>query len=277
MSARGTTISKLSPADAELAYAAAQKVVETHRRIVGFVKPGRTLAEIDHEIGKILASIDCRSCFLGYRIPKLPAFQSHACLSVNDCVVHGWHGYLRRPLERGDLLKIDVGVWHQGWVGDAAWTYAVGEADERQRRLMECGKESLRRGVEQLKPGSPLMNWAKTVQETVELKYGFRCVRGLGGHGYGRSLHGPPFVSNVLPAYAGEWPDAFLRCQPGMLLAVEPMIAVGTGATHQGRGEWPIFSADRSMSVHYEADVLITEDGPRDLTEGLSSQPDVVG
>jgi methionyl aminopeptidase len=121
------------------------------------------------------------------------------------------------------------------------------------------------------------MDWAKTVQHFVERECGYHLVRGLGGHGYGRDLHGPPFISNVVPSYPGEWPDAWKPFTPGMLFAVEPMIAVGTTEISSSGRSWPIRTADGSLSVHYEADVLVTADGMRDLTEGMQSLPDVVG
>jgi methionyl aminopeptidase len=268
---------RVHPTDVDTAYAAAQCVVETHRRVAAFVRPGQTLAEIDGFVGQTLEALKCRSCFQGYRVPRLPPFPSHACLSVNDCIVHGTAASLARPLEPGDLLKVDIGVVHRGWIGDAAWTYSLGEPTPEVRRLMECGKTAIRKGIERLRPDTPLIAWAETVQGYVEGECGFFLVRGLGGHGYGRKLHAPPFVANVVPSHPGEWPDARRCPDPGMLIAVEPMIAVGTGRTVQARKQWPILTADGSMSVHYEHDVLITDGEPRVLTEGLDEVPDVVG
>ena len=121
------------------------------------------------------------------------------------------------------------------------------------------------------------MDWARAIHPYVEDECGFWLVRGLGGHGYGKRLHGPPFISNVVPQHAHEWPDAWRTFQPGLLVAVEPMLAVGTGEIRSERRDWPIFTRDGSLSVHYEADVLITDDGPRDLTEGMQDLPDIVG
>lgn len=277
MSSGASTRLRLSVADAEAAHAAARKVVETHRRLADFLRHGQTLAQIDQFVAKNLAELGCRSCFLGYKVGRSPAFPSHACLSVNECVVHGTAGYLTRPLREGDVLKVDIGVWHQGWVGDAAWTYLFAPVQPEVRRLAECGKESLRRGVEQLRPGNTFLAWAQAVQQHVEEECGFHLVRGLGGHGYGKRLHAPPFVANSVPTYSGEWPDALTPCSPGTLVAVEPMLAIGTGETFQRGREWPVFTKDGSMSVHYEHDVLITEDGPRVLTAGLEQVNDVVG
>ncbi len=266
----------LSESDAEHAYVSAQKVVTVHRRLADFLQVGLTLAQIDSFVAQTLDSIGAKSCFLGYRAGRLPPFPSHACLSVNDCVVHGTAGYYEKPMERGDLLSIDIGVAYRGWMGDAAWTYSFGPPGDDARRLMDAGKDSLRLGVEQLRPENTYMAWAQAVQGCVEGERGLHLIRGLGGHGYGRKLHGPPFISNVVPQTPIEWPEGLKKCAPGTLIAVEPMLAVGTSATEQGQGQWPIFTADGSLSAHYEHDVLITENGPRVLTEGLDELVDVI-
>lgn len=265
-----------TPADESAAYDAAQKVVEIHRRLTGFLAIGQTLAQIDQFVGQSLQDLHAKSCFFKYRPGRMPPFPSQACLSLNDCVVHGTAGYYTAPLKPGDLLSIDIGVAYRGWMGDAAWTYAFGSRTPEIARLCEAGKESLRLGIEQLRPDKPLIEWARACQVCVENDYGYHLIRGLGGHGYGRSLHAPPFVSNVVPSFPGEWPDATTVPTPGTLIAVEPMLAIGTGDTFQEHGTWPIYSADRSMTVHYEHDVLITEDGNRVLSEGLEDLDDLI-
>jgi methionyl aminopeptidase len=269
---------RLTPADVDAAYASAQKVVEIHRRLSVFLRPGQKLAEIDAFVARSLEELKCTSCFLGYTTStRLPKFPSYACLSVNDCVVHGTAGYTTAPLKPGDVLKIDIGVLHRGWIGDAAWTYLFAPVAPEVKRLADCGKDSLRIGIQHLQPGRPYIDWARAVQEHVEGKCGFHLVRGLGGHGYFRSeLHAPPYVSNVVPLSPGEWSDAFTKCQPGTTIAVEPMIAAGTHETRNPARTWPIFSADGSLTVHHEHDVLITEKGPRVLTEGLDEINDVI-
>ena len=256
---------------------AAEKVVETHRRLVEFLRAGQTLAQVDAFVGSTLTDLDSVSAFKNYRVRGHPPFPSEACLSVNECIVHGTHDMTSTPIAPGDLLSIDIGVIHDGWIGDAAWTYVIEDTDEVSMNLVIAGRESLRLGVEAMQPGRPLVDWARAVQDHVEKKCGFGLVRGLGGHGYGRTLHGPPFISNVVPTYPGEWPDAFRSFRPGMLVAVEPMLAVSTTEIRSEGREWPIYSADGSRSVHHEADVLITEDGPINLTASLFDLPDVVG
>jgi methionyl aminopeptidase len=265
-----------SKTDVDAAYAAAQKVVEVHHRLADLLAMGQTLAEIDGFVLKTLQDLGCVSCFHKYRPGNLPPFPSQACLSVNACVVHGTAGYTSEPMKAGDILKIDIGVKYKGWIGDAAWTYVFGAMNDETKRLTDSGKESLAEGIKELRPGNTYMDWAKRVQDIVENKYGFHMIRGLGGHGYGRKLHAPPWISNVVPSYPGEWPDGFKPCEPGTLVAVEPMIGVGTGEIFQKHKDWPIYTKDRSMSVHYEHDVLITENGPRILTEGLESVTDVI-
>lgn len=277
MSLTFPTKSKLSAADAGHALDAAQKVVETHRRLSGFLAKGQTLAHVDAFVAKTLDELGCKSCFLGYRQrPSDPKFPSHACLSLNECIVHGTAGYTTAPLKKGDVIKIDIGVTYRGWIGDAAWTYSIGEPTRQIRSLMQCGKDCLRLGIKTLRPQNTYLEWAKVVQKHVEEQCGFHLIRGLGGHGYGRKLHAPPYVSNVVPKHPGDWPDAILRCEVGTLLAVEPMIAIGTGEVKQNKSEWPILTADGSMSVHYEHDVLVTENGPKVLTEGLDDVVDVI-
>lgn len=277
-----------SPAESDAAYAAAQVVVECHRRIAAFLKVGQTLAQIDKFVGEQIADQRAKSCFLGYspKRSRLPPFPSHACLSLNECVVHGWHGYVQRPLREGDVLKIDIGVTHQGWIGDAGWTYVFGQPSKQIAMLMEAGKESLRRGIKQLVPGKTYLAWAREVQNCVEKEYGFHLVRTMGGHGLidGNKpwLHGPPYISNVMPAKTSDWPESQDDCEPGTLIAVEPMLAIGTGELADKPSKllpyerWPEFIADGTMSVHYEHDVLITDKGNRVLTEGMDDLPDVV-
>jgi methionyl aminopeptidase len=262
--------------EVDAAHAAAQCVVRTHERLVEFLKAGQTLAQIDRFVAETLSDLNCRSAFLHYRMKGLPPFPSHACLSLNDCIVHGTHDMTDEPVAPGDMLKVDIGVIHEGWIGDAAWTYAFGEVPDETLRLMQCGRESLKRGIAALLAGRPLVDWAKAVQEYVEKECGFHLIRGLGGHGYGKRLHGPPFVSNVVPRHPGEWPDAWKNLRRGQLLALEPMISVGTAEIASTSGRWPIYTADGSLSVHYEANVLVTEEGSRDLTEGLDQLPDII-
>lgn len=271
------TIPLLRGKEVDAAKKSADHVVEIHRRLTEFLCAGITLAEIDSFVASILKEQKSKSAFLKYKIPGQPPFPSHSCISVNDCVVHGTHTMSLAPLQPGDLISIDIGVTHQGWIGDAAWTWAIEHAEDEHLKLMQAGKDSLAAGIKAMQPGKPLMDFAKACQGVAESEYGFHLIRGLGGHGYGKTLHAPPFISNVVPSHPSEWPDAWRLFEPGMLIAVEPMLAIGTGQIETKKGTWPIYSADHSMSVHYEADILISEDGPIDLTEGLQDLPNIVG
>ena len=266
-----------SPNDVEAATAAAERTVEIHRRLVEWLRPGQTLAEIDTFVAENLFDLNSTSAFLGYRAKPHPRFPSHACLSLNECVVHGTHDMTRTPIKEGDLLSIDIGVLHMGWIGDAAWTYAIVDAEPIALSLMQAGRDCLAAGIEAMQPGRPLLDWARAVQKHAEDECGFKLIRGLGGHGYGKSLHGPPFISNVVPQHPGEWTDAFSSFKPGLLVAVEPMLSLTTDSVRSVGKGWPLFSSDDSLSVHYESDILITEDGPLNLTAGLFDLPDRVG
>ena len=266
-----------SPRDISDARAAAQCVVETHRRLAKWLRVGLTLAEVDSFCVEVFKELKCESAFKGYKVRGHPPFKSHTCLSLNDMVVHGEHDSIVEPLKEGDLLALDIGVKHRGFIGDAAWTYSIGSATEMGLRLQKCGRESLRRGIAAIRPGRPLIEWAKAVQGYVEKESGFYLVRGLGGHGIGRLLHESPYISNTAPTYPGEWNEAWKTFEPGMLLAVEPMISLGTNEVRSNGSAWPIYTADGSFSVHYEADVMVTANGCEDLTAGMSELPDVVG
>jgi methionyl aminopeptidase len=271
------TVPLISSHEAKEAGVSAKHVVEVHYALTEYLRAGLTLPEIDTFVANKLRELKCKSAFLKYKIPGQPPFPSHSCLSVNDCVVHGTHIMPQSPLSAGDIVSIDIGVIHHGWVGDAAWTWAIEHATDENHKLMQAGRESLAAGIKAMQPSRPMMDFARAVQGVAETDFDFHLIRGLGGHGYGRTLHAPPFISNVVPAHPSEWPDAWRTFEPGMLIAVEPMLAVGTGQIENVRGTWPIFSADHSTSVHYEADVLITEDGPVDLTAGLQELPYIVG
>lgn len=266
-----------------MARESARRVVIIHQRVVEMLRVGVTLAEIDGFIGRQLEDLKAKSSFLGYRQgPRTPVFPGHACLSVNHCVVHGTVAHHTDPMRPGDLLKIDVGVNYRGFMGDAAWTYVFRERSELVARLMDCGKETMRVGVPALRPGNTYLAWAQAVQPIVETKYGFFLVEQLGGHGLGRTPHSRPYISNVVPESLSSWADAKTPCLSGHYVAVETMIAAGTGEYYErqlGKSmtEWPAYMADGSMSVHYEHDVLITEQGPETLTADLANQPDIVG
>lgn len=267
----------MSVSEIDGAATAAGMVVDIHRHLAEWLRAGQTLAQIDTFVAKALDDLGAKSAFLGYRTGRYPRFPSYACLSPNDVVVHGTAGMSLEPMKSGDLISIDIGVKYRGWIGDAAWTYVFEHADETVQRLCDCGRRSIQLGIAQLQPCTPLLRWAEAIERYVEDECGFRLVRGLGGHGYGQKLHTPPFVSNVTPRTRTEWPDSTYELKPGDLLAVEPMLAEGSAELEQQPRQWPISTADGGRAVHYEHDVLITDDGPRVLTAGLDELPTIVG
>jgi methionyl aminopeptidase len=264
-------------ADMDAARASAARVCRVHEALVEFLRAGLTLSQVDEFVGETLAKLDATSAFLRYRASGYPPFPSQSCLSPNDVVVHGTHLMSDAGLVEGDLLSVDIGVLHKGWVGDAAWTYAIGSVSDENLRLLRTGRQSLFDGIDAIAQGRPLLDWARAVQHCVEDQAGMSLVRGLGGHGYGRTLHGPPFISNVVPTVPGEWPDAFRVWKPGMLIAVEPMLNLGAHDVVSDPGAWPIRTRDGSNSAHYEADLLIGDDGVEVLTADMFKLPDVVG
>lgn len=283
---------RLTPAQIDAAHASGQMVVEIHRRVSAWLRPGVTLPQIDAFLAGLYKELGCSSCFLNYRGHNGPPYPSQACLSVNECVVHGTHRYYAKPIGPGDVLKVDVGIYYgkgpEKWIGDAAWTYYFGEPTADMKRLMAAGKESIRAGIDELRAGAAYLKWACAVQDCVEKKHGLFCIRNWGGHGIGqwkgerdRGLHLPPHLLNHRPDDREAWTEADWTWEPGNLIAVEPMIAVGTGETFQNKidkwtYDWPVFSADRSLSVHYEHDVVVTDGRPLVLTDGLESVNDVI-
>ncbi len=259
-----------------LARESAQKVVQIHRSLIDFIRPGKTLEEIDIYIAKQLEKLDSSSCFLNYVPYKGHApFPSHACLSVNECIVHGTHDYLQRPLQIGDLIKVDIGVNYKGWLGDAAWTYSIGPASKEIRHMMNVGKKAIQIGLTHLRNGQDVNSWAEAVYNFVDKESGLFISRSLTGHGYNikdkgkRILHGAPIIPNFPhPAYSSN-------LKTGDMVAVEPMISLGSSFVKKmSDNKWPLFTSDDSMSVHYEHDVLITDNDPEILTQGLDDLQD---
>ena len=263
--------------DMDAARVSAAHVCRVHDALVEFLREGLTLTQVDSFVGTTLKQLNSTSAFLRYRASGYPPFPSQSCLSPNDVVVHGTHLMSDTPLAEGDLLSVDIGVLHKGWVGDAAWTYAIGSVSDENLRLLQTGRQALLDGIGAIAEGRPLLDWARAVQRCVEDDANMSLVRGLGGHGYGRTLHGPPFISNVVPTTPGEWPDAFRVWKPGMLVAVEPMLNLGGHEVISDPRSWPIRTRDGSNSAHYEADLLIGQDGVEVLTADMFNLPDVVG
>jgi methionyl aminopeptidase len=211
-----------------------------------------TTAEIDATAEKFIRSQGGEPAFKGYR-----GFPGSICASPNSMVVHG----IPAPYElhRGDILSIDIGVILDGWVADAAITHPIGNVTPIAQRLLASTRAALFDAVDQCRPGNRLGDVSHAVETRVEAD-GFAVIRSLVGHGIGRDMHEDPQIPNF-----GE-PGTGPELEEGMVLAIEPMVNVGTHHVRMGSDNWAVYSQDGSLAAHFEHTVAITADGPRILT-----------
>ena len=231
---------------------AGQVASEVLMELVKAIEPGRTTLEIDQLAAELMRERDCKSAFLGYR-----GFRGQICISVNEEVVHGIGG--PRKIQPGDIVTIDVGVVKSGWIGDNAITVAVGEVTDETRRLLIATEESLFQAISHARAGERLADLCGSVEEYVA-PLGFTVVREFVGHGVGRDLHEEPNVPNYRPQ--GKSPIL----EPGMILAIEPMVNAGTRSIRILDDGWTVVTTDGKPSAHFEHTVLITEGEPEVLT-----------
>ena len=223
------------------------------REAVGLVTPGLTTRDLDREVGEIIRRHDAVSAFLGYR--KFPA---QCCISVNEAVVHGIGN--ERRLQFGDLVKLDIGVRYQGFVGDVAMSVAVGGCSPLGQKLMDVTVQALYEGISFARPGNRVSDISRAVQGRVE-DNGFSVVREFVGHGVGRAVHEEPQVPNYVDARSNA------KLKPGMTIAIEPMVNVGGAAVEILADQWTVLTKDRQLSAHFEHTVLIGDDGAEILTK----------
>jgi methionyl aminopeptidase len=245
-------IIKKSPEEIERMAAAGVILVKTLNLLAGKIRPGVTTRELDQAAEKFIRSQGAEPAFKGYR-----GFPGSICASPNSMIVHGIPGAYR--LDRGDIISIDVGVILDGWVADAARTFAVGPISPVAHKLLAVTEESLHLAVDQCVAGNRLGDISHAIQEHVEAA-GLSIVRTLVGHGIGRSMHEDPQIPNY-----GN-PGTGVLLEEGMVLAVEPMVTAGRHAVRIGDDHWAIYSQDGSLSAHFEFTIAITADGPRILT-----------
>ena len=245
-------IIKKSPEEIEKIAAAGEILVKTLALLQSKLRPGVTTGELDAAAEKFIRSQGAEPAFKGYR-----GFPGSICTSPNSMVVHGIPGPYK--LSRGDILSIDVGVVHDGWVADAARTFPVGSTSPIATRLLRATEGALFAAVEQCRPGNRLGDVSHAVQKHVEGE-GFSVVRSLVGHGIGRDMHEDPQIPNF-----GD-PDRGPELEAGMVLAVEPMVTAGRHAVRMGDDHWAIYSQDGSLAAHFEFTIAVTADGPRILT-----------
>ena len=220
--------------------------------VAAFIRPGLTTQEVDEYAATRIKAYGAKSAFLGYR--KYPC---QICISVNEQVVHGLAG--PTVLRFGDIVSLDVGVMHNGFVGDTARTVAVGGCDLRAQQLMDVTEKALYEGIAQALPGQRVVDISRAVQQYVEAN-GFSVVREFVGHGVGRSVHEEPQVPNYVEGRRSA------RLRPGMTLAIEPMVNAGQPGVKILNDGWTVVTQDGSLSAHFEHTVLITEGAPEILT-----------
>ncbi len=232
--------------------ASAQLVARTLEMLAGHVRPGVTTGELDALAEGFIRDHAARPAFKGYR-----GFPASICPSVNEEVVHAIPG--ARRLKEGDIIGIDVGVEKEGYFGDAAFTFPVGEIGDDAALLLKVTREALMKGIEQSRAGRRIGDISHAIQSHAE-RHGFSVVRELLGHGIGRQMHEEPQVPNFGP------PDRGPRLMAGQVLAIEPMVNVGGPEVRTQPDGWTVVTKDGSLSAHFEHTVAVGADGPEILS-----------
>jgi len=222
------------------------------RKVAGIIKPGITTLDIDRISEELIIKEKAVPAFKGYK-----GFPAAACVSVNEEIVHGIPG--PRVLLEGDIVSIDLGVNYRGYFSDAAVTLPVGRIEGSRKKLIETAKEALDIGVSLAWPGNNLSDISWGIQDFVEGR-GFSVVRQFVGHGIGKALHEEPEVPNFGKAHSGP------QLKSGMVLAIEPMINLGSWECRITDNGWTAVTSDGSCSAHFEHTVAITDKGPEILT-----------
>ena len=248
-------IIRKSATELDVMHRAGAIVAEAHALLGEHVRPGVTTAELDRLVDEFIRSRGGAPTFLGYPGPY--PYPASICASLNDVVVHGIPD--DEPLSEGDVLSVDVGVTYEGFVGDSAYTYKVGEVDGEAERLLETCEAALWAGIEKARSGAHLSDVSHAIQ-TVTEEAGFSVVRSLVGHGVGRDMHEDPQIPNF--GDPGHGPVL----APGMTLAIEPMITAGGPEVVVRDDRWTIASRDGSLAAHFEHTVAVTDGEPRILT-----------
>jgi methionyl aminopeptidase len=232
-----------------------QIVVGAFKIVEDLIGPGVETRIIDKEVEKFIFSKGARPAFKGYR-----GFPASSCISVDDEVVHGIPG--NRVLKEGEIVSVDIGVECEGFFGDGAKTYAVGEISREKKRLLKVTLEALNIGVSHARAGKRLSDISHAIQAVVEGAK-FSVVRDLVGHGIGRKLHEDPQIPNY------GLPNSGPRLRPGMVLAIEPMVNMGGYSVNTTSDQWTVVTADGFPSAHFEHTVVVTDDEPDILTKNL--------
>ncbi len=247
-----------SPYEIELIRNSSKIVAEVLRLLGQVIRPGIKTQELDRLAEEYIRSQGAEPAFKGYGNDRYNLYPASICASVDDVVVHGIPN--DRTIEEGEILSIDVGVRKDGYYGDGARTYTVGKVSEEKLRLMRVTEESLYKGIEQARRGNRVRDISAAVQHHVESN-GYSVVRALVGHGVGRQLHEKP----AIPNYVESSPT--LKLEPGMTLAIEPMVNAGSYEVVTDSDGWTVRTEDGFPSAHFEHTVLITNGGAEILTQ----------
>lgn len=221
--------------------------------LMPIIRPGITTKEIDDYAAELFKREKCGNAFLGYS-----GYPGQLCISVNEEVVHGIGG--SRVIQDGDIVSLDAGAIVDGWYGDNAMTVAVGNVSEEARRLMAVTEEALFRAIAEARQGNSLVEVCGAIEDYVK-QFGFGIVRDFVGHGVGRHLHEEPQIPNYRPRYP------LPRLKRGMILAIEPMITLGSFRVNVLEDGWTAVTADGSWSAHFEHMVAVGSHGGEILTE----------
>ena len=237
-------------------------VWQAHQAAARILKPGVSTAEINQAYRDTFAQYGAQPLFLGYGAREgIPAFPAETCISINEEVVHGIPG--ARKLKEGDIVSLDTGCRIAGWCGDAAVTHAIGEISEQSQKLLDVTNGVLNLAIELM---GTKTNWSEICNpmEKYVVDAGFYVVEDMVGHGIGKELHEAPQVPNYYNELLMEQQDFDLR--PGVVIAVEPMVNVGTQELVTMEDGWTVVTEDRGNSAHFEHTLAMTKDGPVRLT-----------
>ncbi len=246
---RGRNIVIKTPDEILIMHEANQIVAETLTMLNNVIDAGITTWELDKLAEEMCLKRKAKPAFKGYR-----GFPGSLCVSVNEEVVHGIPSR-KKKLKKGDIISIDFGVQFKGYYGDSAITVSVGKIADDVQRLLDTTQKCLNKGIEQVVTGNRIGDVSKAIQDYVEAN-GFSVVRQFVGHGIGTNLHEAPEIPNF---YQGE---RTVRLLAGMVLAIEPMVNIGTHKVKVLRDGWTVITGDKKPSAHFEHSVAVTEKGP---------------
>ncbi len=244
-----------NPAEIAIMREAGRINAEVLATVRELLKPGVSTAELDAAAEDVLKKHGAVSPFKGYGYPPFP---NSITVSINEELVHGIPNASRK-LKEGDIVSVDCGTFFEGYVADSAFSAGVGEISAKAQKLLEVTEQSLAEGISTMRAGNRTGDVSAAIQKFVE-GHGFHVVREYTGHGVGRQMHEGPQVPN----YGKEGTGVLLR--PGMVIALEPMVLIGTHKTKVSKDKWTVVSADGSLTAHFEHSVAVTEGSPLILT-----------